>query len=492
MANGVYFKDLQSYVSELQKRGEMKTVKGANWDLEIGILTEMTVEVKNHPALLFEAIKDYPKESRLLTNAMTTIRRTAIALGLPEDVHPLEMLKIWKDKRAGFQPVAPVTVENALVKQNIIRESDVDIYKLPVPFWHEHDGGRYVGTGDAVIMRELDGDWVNVGTYRMMIHDKNTIALHMSPGRHGQLILQKAKERHQSLPVAVSLGHDPVLAVTAAMPIPPRVSEYELAGWLLGKPYEVTPGVVTGLPVPANAEIVIEGEILPSEIETRMEGPFGEWTGYYGGGPRPQPVVKVKSILYRDNPILWGMPAVKPFRVQLAALPFTAAETWDALEKAGVPEVRGVWQAGGIWYPSFTIIAIKQRYGGHSKQAGLVASGAKGTAYLGRFVIVVDDDIDITNLEDVVWAISTRCDPASGIDLLRNCLSSPLDPLLPPQVRLEAPYGTQVNSRVIIDACKPFQWYDKFPMTNIASPELRKKVQQRFESFFQEITKERR
>jgi len=492
MKNRPYFEDLQAFVEELQQRDELRVIKGAHWDLEIGALTEMTVEIPNPPALLFDNIKGYSKDCRILTNAMSTIRRTAIAIGFPEDANPLEMLRMWKEKRSHFAPVPPKMIEDAPVKKNVLKGKDVDIYRFPVPRWHEGDPGRYIGTADAVIMRDPDSGWVNVGTYRIMVHDKNTLGLYISPGKHGYLILQKARERKESLPIAVSFGHDPMLAIVSGTSFAQKESEYEVAGYFNSQPYKITPGVVTGVPIPANAEIVVEGEVPPPEIETRAEGPFGEWTGYYASGPAPQPIIKVKSVMFRDNPILWGMPPVKPFRVQLAALPFLAAETWDALEKSGVPEVRGVWQAQGIWYPPFTVISIKQQYAGHANQAGLVASGAKGTAYMGRFVVVVDDDIDITSLEDVIWAMTMRCDPSTDIHIIRDCWSSPLDPILSPYTRLEAPHGTQANSRLILNACKPYQWYDKFPKTCIASPELRSKVQRKFEGFFQQLLKERK
>ncbi len=475
--------DLRSFIDKLIRINDIQLIEGAHWDLEIGAITELTAEKKEHPALLFDNIPGYPKGYRVLTNAMTTVRRTALALDLPIDMSPIEVLKFWKEKSANFRPVPPVEVETGPIKKNVITGDDLDLFKFPAPKWHERDPGRYLGTADAVIMRDPDGKWINIATYRMVVHDKKTLGLYISPGKHGLLILQKYHERGESAPVAVSFGHDPLLFLTCATFFPHETSEYDYAGWLRGSPMEVTKGVVTDLPIPANAEIVIEGEVPPPKVENRMEGPFGEFTGYYAVGPLPQTVVRVKSILYRDDPIILGAPPFKFPTHWFTAVPFNAAETWDALEKAGIPEVRGVWQFGS-WYPMFTVVAVKQRYAGHTKRAALVAAGAKGSAYVGRFILVVDEDIDISNLEDVLWAMTTRCDPAQHIDIIRECWSSPIDPIISPHDRFQMPHGTQNTSRALVIACKPYRYYNEFPKTNIASPEIREKILTKYADVF--------
>ena len=154
---------------------------------------------------------------------------------------------------------------------------------------------------------------------------------------------------------------------------------------------------------PASAEIVLEGECVPGP--EKIEGPFGEWTGYYGSSSRPEPIVKIHQVTHRDDPILLGY--TRKWRA-----PLKAALVWDDLEAAGVPDVRGVWyhEAAGAAY-LFLVVAIKQRYPGHARQAGLIATECHAAAYLGRYTIVVDDDIDPTNLNEVLWALCTRSDP---------------------------------------------------------------------------------
>jgi 4-hydroxy-3-polyprenylbenzoate decarboxylase len=246
--------------------------------------------------------------------------------------------------------------------------------------------------------------------------------------------------------------------------------EYGIAGALLGEPLQVVTGKYTGLPIPAHAEIVIEGEYPPPEVETREEGPFGEWPGYYASGARKEPVIKVKRIMHRNNPIIVGSPPMKPPAGGTAVHVVRASNVWHELDRLGIPGIRGVWnmRAGGSRY--LTVISVEQKYSGHARQVAMAAmSGEEGASH-GRFVIVVDEDIDPTNDEDVLWAIATRCDPATSIEILAGCWSAPLDPGIPPERKAKGDY---TNSRAIILACRPYYWKKDFPRVNRASDELR-------------------
>jgi 4-hydroxy-3-polyprenylbenzoate decarboxylase len=234
----------------------------------------------------------------------------------------------------------------------------------------------------------------------------------------------------------------------------------------------------TGLPIPAFSEIAIEGEMLPGD--NLPEGPFGEWPGYYASDTRPEPVVRIKALYYRNNPIICGEPPLRPSAnqgfhrsIQRSAL------IWNALEDAGVPDVRGVWLNPAA-YRFFSIVKIKQRYPGHAKQAALVASQCRPGAYLGRYVVVVDDDIDIYNPDDVIWAISTRSEP-ENIDILRRCWSGPLDPAIPTGRK-------GFNSRAIIDATRPYEWRDKFPPINAVSDELKATLERKYAKLLKDIS----
>jgi 4-hydroxy-3-polyprenylbenzoate decarboxylase len=199
------------------------------------------------------------------------------------------------------------------------------------------------------------------------------------------------------------------------------------------------------------------------------EGPFGEWTGYYASNQPAVPVIQVKAVYYRNDPILCGFPLLKPssgdnlhFSLMRSAL------LWNALDETGVPDVKGVWchPAGGRF---LTLVSIKQRYPGHARQAGMIASQCRSGAYLGRYVVVVDDDVDITNSEEFLWVLSSRSEPAQSIEILRRAWSGPLDPRIP---RDEVGH----SSRAVIDATRPYEWREKFPKVSGASRELKDKV----------------
>ena len=214
---------------------------------------------------------------------------------------------------------------------------------FPTPHWHELDGGRYIGTADCVITGEPEeGGWVNVGIYRVQVHNKNTLGLYVSPGHHARIMREKYWEKGKSCPVVVTFGQDPLLFLVAGQSMPYGMSELDYCGGLRGAPVDVMRGDITGLPIPATAEIAIEGEVPPPQEQVHMEGPFGEWPGYYAHGAANEPVIRVKRLYYRNNPILCGAPPLKPPFITFG-VPIGAAAIWNYLEKADVPDIKGVW-----------------------------------------------------------------------------------------------------------------------------------------------------
>jgi UbiD family decarboxylase len=352
------------------------------------------------------------------------------------------------------------------------------VLKFPVPFLHELDGGRYIGTDDLVIMRDPEGNWVNCGTYRVMVHDAKRVGVWMSPGKHGRQIREKYFKQGKPCPVLVSCGHDPMLFLAGGNELRFGLSEYDYAGGHRGLPFDVIESPLHGLPMPAHAEIVLEGEMHPGE--TAPEGPFGEFTGYYAGGQSEQPVIRVQRVYHRNDPILTvATPMRPPSDFSYSKCVMKAGMIWDEVERAGVSGVKGVWchEAGGA--RMFNVIAIKQAYAGHSKQGAMAAASCQSGSYLGRFVVVVDEDIDPTDLFEVLWAMCTRCDPAEDIDIIRKMWSGPLDPRIP--------RGTTWNSRAVIDACRPFEMLADFPPVARATPELRAKVEAKFREILSKL-----
>ncbi|MBU2608414.1 MAG: UbiD family decarboxylase [Chloroflexi bacterium] len=467
------FDSLRDYIDEINRLGELKIIEGADWNLEIGAITELVAE-RQGPALLFDRIKDYPAGFRVLTNAFSSVRRTALVHGLPTGLTPVETLKAWRERMEGYQPVPPVEVKDGPVKENILKGEDIDLFKFPTPKWHEHDGGRYIGTGCAVITRDPDDGWINLGCYRGVIQDRNLMTIKINLGKHGRLMMSKYHARGESCPVAVAVGQEPTLfAVAADMAIRGGVGEYEYAGWMRGAPVEVVKGEATDLPVPATAEIVIEGEIPPPPFEPLSEGPFGEWTGYTAELTQGvHPTMKVKAILHRNDPIILGVPPLKPPIPYDFAIPKKAAGVWEQIEKADIPGIKGVWFPPGFSSAAILAIAVEQQYPGHAKMAALVGSACRAGTYGGRITIVVDDDIDVSDIGELMWAVATRC-KAEEVDIVRGLWTAPTDPRMDPEDRNK---NLIVSSRIIINACRPWDMLKDFPPVNRFSDDYRKKT----------------
>jgi 4-hydroxy-3-polyprenylbenzoate decarboxylase len=444
------YADLREFLTALDQVGELTTVRDADWDLEIGTLAELNYERQGN-ALLFDEIQGYPAGYRILTNAMDTIPRSLLALGLPHDLSLDEGLQAYDRLIASFRPVPPVEVPDGPIYENVFSGDAIDLWKFPTPNWHELDGGRYLGTGCVVIMRDPDSGEANFGTYRVMVQDERTAGLYITPNHTGAIILRKYWALGKSCPVAVVCGEEPVLFLASAPYLGQKrgIDKYELVGHVRGQPVEVLREPVTGLPIPATAEIVFSGDVPPPEVESRDEGPFGEWTGYYASGTRPEPIIRVQALYHRNDPIILGMPPVRFNRLNPHfALPTEGNNARERVQKAGVEDVLDVWR---LSVPGVTVVQIRQRYPGHAMKAGLAASGD----YMGRFVIVVDEDINPRDPAQVLWAIGTRCDPETTITILQACQSSVLDPRISPERKRR---GDLTSSRAIINACKPYEW----------------------------------
>ena len=356
---------------------------------------------------------------------------------------------------------------------------DIDLYKLPTPVWHELDGGRYIGTGCAIISRDPDDGWINLGTYRCMIFDKNLVSVSLNPGKHGTKMMEKYHSQGKGFPLAIVCGMDPVLFMAAGSPLTGTgESEYDFVGYIKGEPVEITRGEMTDLPIPAAAEIVIEGEIPPpGRLEKRVDGPFGEWRRVYAS--ISSPIMEVKSIMFRNNPIMLGVPPLKMHVPFPFSIPLMASEIWNVLEYAGIPDVTGVWFGLGLVWPVFCVISIKQGYSGHAKQAALAAASCRANTVGGLFMIVVDDDIDITSEKDVIWAIANRAN-IENIQIISGIQTKAGS-------RKKAPVSGEpamIGERVIIDACWPYELREQLPVTSCFSPEYQKGILAKFQSLF--------
>ncbi len=454
--------NLRKCLEFAEEIGDVEFVDGADPNLEIGALYELSLQKAHPPVLVFRNIKGFSPDHRIAMN----VRSSKVFDGGEQG---LELVKRYRrSRRASAAPIPPKTVADGPLLENVIEGAAVNALTFPAPKWHEGDGGNYIGTECIVITRDPDSGWVNLGTYRVQVHDRDTLSVFIEHGKHGDVIRRKYWARGQHCPMAISVGQSPVLGAIGAATPGPNVSEYDLAGGRLGRAIEVVNGRHTGLPIPADAELVFEGFMPPPEELSVPEGPFGEWPGYYASSSRAEPAMKVKAIYHRNQPIIVGAPPVKPTMPALqggaiGSVPLRAAALWDDLEAAGVPGIKGVWKMPGGGARFINVIAIDQQHAGHAKMAGLVAAGCGSNAYLGRIVIVVDDDIDITNSVEVMWALATRWDPKTATDIIDGCWTGHIDPTLSPESR---DVSSPVNSRIIIYAVRPFHWKDQFPKVN--------------------------
>ncbi|MBM2812490.1 MAG: UbiD family decarboxylase [Chloroflexi bacterium] len=482
--------DLREYVARLDELGFLRHVNGAHWNLELGAICEMMVE-SGGPALLFDDIPDYPHGFRVLSNVEKHPRRHALALGLDHTKTLAEMASDWEKRVKGFKPIPPRVVATGPVMENVVEGADVNMLSFPTPMWHEKDGNRYIGTGVAVIQKDPDTGFVNAGAYRVAVHDEKTCIIFTEPNRHGDIIRRKHWDRGEKAPVLVSVGQEPILFAMSggtAYSCGDGLSEFEAAGFFHGSPYPVVLSPRTGIPMPATAEIVIEG-YMPSPDEALIpEGPFGEWTGYYAHGRSPETPIEVTAVYYRNNPIIWGSPPTRPVRLNPEFGDFDIT-TKHKLEAAGIPGIQNVFN---LSKPCFKVISVNQMYDEHLDEIVQVIEPG-GFHHTGNHVwVLVDEDIDPSNPQEVMWAISSRLIPHSGVRVVEGTADWQLDPRVPPGQRSAAtmdhsqdfgrkPYTAH---NLILNCCRPFEWRDQFPKVNVNSPELRHATREKWKDLF--------
>jgi 4-hydroxy-3-polyprenylbenzoate decarboxylase len=469
-------RDLREWLRLIEAAGELKRIDAAvDLDQELSAISYMASQREDAPALLFTRFTE-AVEGRVLINMLSASkRRFALALGLDPELQTPELIR--QTRRVLAQRVAPrrVSPEEAPVNEIVLTGKDVDLTRLPVPRFWPGDGGRYIGTGDVTFTRDPETGRINVGVYRGMLHGPRRVGMYTSPGKHGGLDRDAWWARNKPCPVVVAYGIDPILFMVGAQVFGSQESELDVAGGMMGEPVQLTDGVAGDLPIPARAEIVIEGVLNPNERE--MEGPLGEFTGYYGNARAPQPVIEVKALHMRRDPIVTASLMARYPACEIGAYYaiMRSAGILENLEALGVPGIRGVYThpaAASGW--GMTVVSLEQRYAGHVAQVLSLAAQCPAGAYYTKWIIAVDDDVDPTDLNQVLWALSTRCDPATHIDILRNTWSTGLDPSKGPQEL--RPYG----SKALIDACKPHRYLKEFPRSTLLRRDVYARVASRW------------
>ena len=487
-------RDLREFLEFLDKKDHLLRIKTeVNWDEELGTIAEQAI-MNGEKALLFENIKDHTntKGRRVAMGHWVTSRRTALALGLEENTSNLEMLNIWRERVKS--PIKPIAVSTGPCKDVILKGDDVNLFEFPAPKLHRKDGGRYFLTCHADITTDPDTGWLNLGIYRGMILSKNTIGRLLVPTQHWGIHSRKYHAMGSPMPIACALGLDPVIQMVACTPFPVGVNEFDMAGALRGEPVEVVKCETSDLYVPAHAEIVLEGEISMDPNTFQKEGPFGEYPGHYTTlWSEPRPVMKVNCITYRSDPIFTsstvGLASVDPHGSEVVVSLGTAAEVWNQLEAYGVQGITGVWGDPGVSGWTNICVSIKKLYYGHAKQVAAALWGAGLSMGVGKFLVVVDSDVDVTNLRLINAAIANRVQGQKDVVVFPGTFGGPLDPGNSPEVK-HMTGGIGNWDRVLIDATWPFEWEAReewgglrHPPECRAEPDMVEKVLKRWREY---------
>ncbi len=371
------------------------------------IAVKLEQEAKRRPILLFEKVKGtkYP----VLTNLHAGRSRLAAAISAkPEEIQRAYL-------RAMEKPILPRVVSTAPVKEVILTGEKIDLYKLPQILHHEGDAGAYITAAISFAKDPNSNTW-NCAYNRLMIKGRDTTSIHLTLAKHLWEFQRAAEAQGKALPVAFAIGVHPAIALGCLAIGSIDEDERAIMGGLLGEPLELMKCETSDVLVPAQAEMIIEGEILPHE--RTAEGPFGEFTGY-SLGERQREVLKVRAITHRREAIFQDITVGHLDHLMLSTTPIEA-NLYRAV-RAMVPTVKAV----RVPAPFTCYVSIEQRISGQAKNAILSVLGAD--LYMKR-VVVVDHDVDIFNDRQVNWAIATRCQPDRDIAIISNARGSDLDP----------------------------------------------------------------
>lgn len=454
------YKDLREFIDQLEQMGELKRIpQPVDPNLEMTEICDRTLR-QGGPALLFENPVGY--DMPVLGNLFGTPRRVALGMG-EDNVDALrevgkllaylkepEPPKGFKDaieKLPIFKKVlhmGPKKVRNAACQQVVLEGDDVDLSKLPVQTCWPGDAGPLV-TWPLVISRGPHKERQNLGIYRQQVIGKNKLIMRWLSHRGGALDFREWQQTHpgKPFPVAVALGADPATILGAVTPVPDTLSEYAFAGLLRGSKTELAKCIGSDLQVPASAEIILEGHIYPDEMAP--EGPFGDHTGYYNE-VESFPVFTVERITHRKDPIYHstytGRPPDEP-----AILGVALNEVFVPILQRQFPEIVDFYLPPEGCSYRMAVVTMKKQYPGHAKRVMMgVWSFLRQFMYT-KFVIVTDDDINARDWNDVIWAITTRMDPARDTVMIEN---TPIDYLdfASPIPRLGSKMGMDATNKM--------------------------------------------
>ncbi len=428
--------DLGEFIEKIEKAGELRRIKTqVDSDLEIAEILRR-VMYANGPAILFENVKNHTMP--VLGNAFGSMKRLELGLetddftkigqrivdmtkmdipsGLFDKIRKLPELSKITDIAPKLQKSGPVTE---------IFDDSPSFEKIPIlKTWYK-DAGRFITFG-LVATRHPETDIRNLGVYRMQILDKTHALMHWQKHKRGAHHYDIRKDKGDKIEVAIVIGGDPATVFSAVAPVPEGLDKYLFAGIVRKTGIKTVKCKTVDLEVPANAEIVLEGYVDPSDI--RMEGPFGDHTGYYTP-PEPYPTFTLTGIMRREKPIYLTTIVGKPI-LEDAFIGKAIERSFLPLIKMFQPEVVDFSMPAAGWFQGIAIISIKKRYPGQAKKVMMGLWGL-GQLALTKIFIVVDEDVNVHDINDVIWAITTRADAARDVMIIDNTPTDTLDPASP-------------------------------------------------------------
>ena len=463
-----HIKSLREYIDALRELGEVQPIDAeVDWNLEMGAIIRRCYEI-GAPAPLFQTVKGIEKGFRAfgapagLSRGKSPLVRVAVSLGLSPEASGREIVEaLAAARRAAAIP--PRIVASGPCKEHKMVGKDIDLTRFPSPVPHDGDGGRYINTYGIIVARTPDKKWTSWSIARVMIVDKNKMTGIVHPLQHVGMVHKAWKDIGKPMPFAIALGVEPSIPFVGGMPLPAFANECDYLGGYLGEAIDVVRCETVDLEVPATSEIVIEGTL--AEKETSLEGPMGEYAGYLFKGPgHQQPTYNVTAITYRTDPILpvviagepveedhtaWGIPAAAEVLAELREHKLPVTSTWIPLETSIhwlVITVPRDWKKRSGWDNARLMQEIAK-----------VVFASKASIPIPK-VLVVNDDVDPTNLKELVWAFATRNHPGTGEVHFDKEIISPLVAFYK-----SAEKGAGRGAKVIYDCLPPEEWGDDLP-----------------------------
>ncbi len=460
-----HLRSLREFLAELDAIGDLQEIdREVSWNLEMGAIARRSMDLRA-PAPLFNTIagsapgfRAFGSPAGLSADRRLQYARINLALGLPADGPPTEIVRMLADARSKAL-IPPRIASHAPCKENIVTGDDVDLLKFPVPLIHGHDGGRYLQTFGLNILRTPDGSWTNWSVNRMMLLDRNRLGCLIPPNQHMGIIHAQWKALGKPTPIAVALGTEPALPFVGGMPVPEGMDEAAFLGAYFGEALDVVQAETSDILVPATAEIIVEGFI--SHTETAMEGPMDEYPGYIGDAGSLKPVLHVTAITHRNRPILpfstagapvdenhtaWGLPHAAEILHLLRSRNEPIDTCWMLLESACHMLVVA---AAPDWH---------ERTGDDSKtfakRIGELAFGSKAGFGIAK-ILLIENDIDVTRVDEVVWAFASRAHPAHSEVYFTNEAQNALPVFLDPDEKHTFRTTKVVHNALLADRFPP-------------------------------------